>query len=313
MTEMLDLVRLEEFLPLVVLCLILLFIADKVTRPDAGVLTTSRRLTAVTFVVYLAAGTSNWRPSNATELLIVVLKACMAAGIVFAIAILVLGVVATTIVDPFGRIKGWFRRMYVDAEDRMKQRKAEQARFERQRREQLDERRRRSEMERERQHNADEAARRERERHSRTDEARAEVIRFYDLHAADLTESLPPPLFRSKLQTSFPEEVTPQRAWQEAQILIDEMLPMLVSAAEKRRAVDEEKRKEEERLNEARHAEQAAADRRHAVSRLTDWYEAERAAIEARLPEGQQRVIVLQELYDRYDQLVKEALQEIRP
>jgi hypothetical protein len=104
MTEMLDLIRLEEFLLLVVLCLILFFIAAKVTRPDAGVLNTSRRLAAVTFVIYLAMGISNWRPSNASELLVTVLKACMAAGVVFSIAILALGVVATTIVDPLGRV-----------------------------------------------------------------------------------------------------------------------------------------------------------------------------------------------------------------
>ena len=241
MAEMLDLFRLEEFLPLVVLCLILLFIAAKVTRPDAGVLKTSRWLAAVTFVVYLTLGICTWRPSNATEVLVTVLRACVAAGVIFSIATLALGIVATTIVDPFGRVKGWFQRMYAGAEDRMKQRKAEQERLERQRWEQLEEMRRQSQMERDRQRTADEVTRRERERLSHTDEARAEVIKFYDSHAAELAESLPAPLFRSKLETSFPEDVTPERAWQEAQSLISEMLPMIAATSERRRELQKQR------------------------------------------------------------------------
>jgi hypothetical protein len=136
------------------------------------------------------------------------------------------------------------------------------------------------------------------------------VIGFYEVHAEPLAEALPPSLFRSQVETRFPESVTPEDAWQAAQDMIAEMLPLIAEAREKQRT-EQQKREEEAAAEERRQRE--PAERREAVHRLTEWYEQEKAAIEQRLPEGPERDVILHELHDRYDQLMKEALRELTP
>ena len=67
----------------------------------------------------------------------------------------------------------------------------------------------------ERERASEQAAQAEQERKARIDEARNEVIQFYDEHEALLAD-LPRALFRSQLQNQFPATIAPEQAWQAA-------------------------------------------------------------------------------------------------
>ena len=107
-------------------------------------------------------------------------------------------------------------------------------------------------IEQERREAAEAAAQAERERQARTEDARAEVMRFYDQHEALLSESLPPALFRTQLQNQFPAEIPPEQAWQAAQDMIAGMLPMIAEGRTRVRADGEKAQKRADRLRQVR-------------------------------------------------------------
>lgn len=210
-------------------------------------------------------------------------------------------------------VGGWFKRKAAEARRRSYERQCRRDALERQRLEQEEQERLQPLLEQQRQQDLAEEARRERERFAKTDEARAEVIRFYEEHAALLKDLYPRSLFSTNLQTKFPPSIGPADAWLAAQDIITGMLPSIAEAREKGRIHREEAVKRDEEALKAEQATKDAENRLHAPTRLTEWYDRERSSIEQRLPAGLQRDVVLQELQDRYDELVREAIQEARP
>ncbi|HYH66446.1 MAG TPA: hypothetical protein VD866_17265 [Urbifossiella sp.] len=82
---------------------------------------------------------------------------------------------------------------------------------------------------------------------------------------------------------------------------------------ERQRQVRERERERQERQAEHDHASQEREHRRTAIPRLTKWYEEQKAEIERAIPAGTDRETVLLTLWDRYDQLLKELLEEMKP
>ncbi|MFO0966139.1 MAG: hypothetical protein U0793_11225 [Gemmataceae bacterium] len=72
-------------------------------------------------------------------------------------------------------------------------------------------------------------------------------------------------------------------------------------AAEARRIANEEKARADER------------ERQSSLSTLVAWYEKRKREIEQSVPEGRDRDMLLSQLYNRYDEILKERLQEIQP
>lgn len=310
MYQILDWINPDDFVTLLVLICLLVFTGWQMAQPDLHAYRQARRVAGAALVLYIVLAVSAWGVPTASALLPIVVRAMLAAGIVFGLTSIVLAVVYRAVGDPMKAVAGKFREWKAECQQRSAQNQARREAAERERYERAELARRAPLLEEQRRRQAEETARNRQHREARVNEARAEVTAFYDGHAELLAEALPPSLFRSQIETRFPESVTPEDAWQAAQEMIAEMLPLIAEAREKQRT-EQQKRDEEAAKEERRQRE--PEERREAVHRLTEWYEEEKAAIEQRLPEGPERDVILHELHDRYDQLMKEALRELTP
>jgi hypothetical protein len=144
-------------------------------------------------------------------------------------------------------------------------------------------------------------------------DAQYEVVRFYEENRWLLEDAMPPSLFRSHMHTRFPPHVNGAEAWSTASAMIGEMLPLIGAGRERRRTEEAEQKKRDEETAAAAKLERDLENSRHAVGRLAQWYEREKAKTEELLPEGPLRDVALMTLYDRFDQLLKEALQDSKP
>jgi hypothetical protein len=86
----LEWIDLGEFIPLGLLIGLLYFIGSQVSGDDPRIQRWSRAVSVLSFVAYAVAGISAWGAWNATELLLIVIRAMFAAGIVLGIARIVL-------------------------------------------------------------------------------------------------------------------------------------------------------------------------------------------------------------------------------
>ncbi|MBI1313259.1 hypothetical protein GC176_18360 [bacterium] len=298
MSWILDLIQLEEFVPLVVLICLILFIVNKFTQPDTTSLRLSRWIAMWVFCLYAAIGIYALVPAGAGELLVIAVRGCLASAMSFAISLLVISSAMAIFGDPLGRVKGWYRRISADAENRTRLRKEEQHRWEKECRNQLEESQRRQQWELQQRRIEQEQAVKDRQRLSAVEEAVQEVQRYYDQHAHDLDETMPRSLLRSKLQTSFPEGISGQTAWQSAQTLITEMLPIIAQASEKRRT-QEQRRLESDveiqrKQQEIQRAQQELQSLLDAPGYEPDVCEPEVRAIKQQIRERQQELSELE-------------------
>lgn len=248
MNELLDWINLDEFLTLVVLICLLVFTARQMARPNLLVYRQAGRLAGATVVLYAALGIHAWGVSSARDLLVILIRAILAAGVVFGIGTIMLAFVHHVVGDPLTAITSKYRQWTAEYRRQSAEEQARRQAAETERREREENARRAPILERERQRQTEETERAEREQHTRTDEARAELIGFYDGHAELLAESLPPSLFKSQLQTRLPETITPDQAWQAAQEMISEMLPLIAQARDCGRAEEEQAREHERQI-----------------------------------------------------------------
>lgn len=136
----------------------------------------------------------------------------------------------------------------------------EQAARDRQQKREDEARERREQARREREAPALERARRqaeeaaeaaEREKNQKTQDARDEVVRFYDEHP-EIHEALPPALFKSQMQTRFPEGIEPATAWKAAEEMVSGMLPQVAQGRERQRAKQQEQKERADRMQKIR-------------------------------------------------------------
>ncbi len=313
MSQLLDLIHPDEFPALIVLICLLFVTAERLARPDSLTMRRASWLSAAVCLAYIVTGAAVWSPARVAEFLMLLIRAGLAAAVTFGVATLLLSLIAAVAGAPVEAMITWSRRKAAEAQRRSSEKASRREALAKEHQEREHQARLQPVLERERQHRLEEEAKRERERFAKTDEARAEVIRFYEEHAALLEETFPHSLFGANLQTKFPPSIAPAEAWIAAQEMISGMLPKIAEARDKERSVLDETKKREDDASKVEQTKRETEERRHAPTRLTEWYERERSTIEGRLPDGMQRDMVLQELQDRYDQLIREAIQEAQP
>jgi hypothetical protein len=285
---LLDWINPEEFLSLVVLICILAFIGGQMTRPDSETYRNARRITAGVFLLYSGMGIYAWGPSGATELFVIILRAVLAAGVAFGLALVTLTPAAFLISQAKALIPPKPRPRAPEPPKLLPLPAATP-----------------------RDAAAEERA--EKERMSKIDDARTEATQFYEKNQQLLEESLPSALFRSQLRTRFPEGIAPERAWTAAEQMIAEMLPLIAKAREHKRAEQEEERKRVEQAKEDERKRKETEARGNAFQKLAEWYQREQETIRQSLPEGLDQEEALRELFGRYDQLMKETYAEMKP
>lgn len=285
---MLELINPDEFLPLVVLIFLLAFIGGQMTRSDSETYQKARRITAAVFLLYTGMAIYAWSPSGATDLLVIILRASLAAGMAFGLSLVTLAP-ATSLVR---QVKAWVPPK--PTPNPAKPPKPSPL-----------------PVSMPRDFAAEERA--EKERMSQIDDARMEATQFYERNQRLIKEALPSALFRSQIPTRFPEGITPVQAWAAAEQMIAEMLPLIAKAREQKRAEQEEERTRVEQAKEDERKRKETEERGSAFKKLAEWLLREQETIKQSLPEGQDRDDALHQLFERYDQLMKETYAEMKP
>ncbi len=247
MSSLLDIIDPDEFLPLVVLICLLCFLGGQFVVADTEIHRLARRLAAAAFMLYGLCGFIEWLPDSAWGFLSLAIRSLLAAGMVFGLSLLVLPVTDFTYQHTVGRVLAMTRKWSSEATRLHEERRAQREAEVRERRDREQRLRDAPRLERERCLAREEAERLEGERKAKFDDARAEVIRFYDEHEPLIRDSLPPALFRTQLQNQFPERMSPEQAWKAAQEMIAAMLPLIGQGREKQRTDETEQRKRAER------------------------------------------------------------------
>ncbi len=282
MHSFLEWFRLEEFFPIVMIVLILTFVGQQMTSPVSEAYRKARRITAAVFLLYAAMGIYAWGAESLTDLLLIVMRACLAGGVAFGMALVTLGPVAYLI----GQAKA-----LIPSKAKPKQFEPQRPTFQ--------------SVAIPRDYAAEERA--EKERMSKIEDARKVAERFYQEHAELLSETLPQALFTTQMQTRFRSEITPEEAWQAAQGTISDMLPLIEAVRVKQRAIEDEKRKQEEQL-----AKEKPEDGKTSVQRIAEWHQREKEML-LTLPESDEREDFLRLLDEQSDRMMKNALSEAKP
>lgn len=94
MIHLLDVIRLEETIEILLLVILLIFIGGQMTQRESEVFRKARRFSAAVFLLYAVIGVFVLSPSGMTEILIIVLRASLAAGLGFGLALILFAPVA---------------------------------------------------------------------------------------------------------------------------------------------------------------------------------------------------------------------------
>ncbi len=90
MADLLDFIRLEEAVELCILAALFAFIGGQMARLDSETYVSARRITAAVFFLYTVFGIYAWGPTSVTELLLICIRALLASGLAFGLALLTL-------------------------------------------------------------------------------------------------------------------------------------------------------------------------------------------------------------------------------
>ena len=287
MFHILELIRLEEAIELGILAILLAFIGGQMVRPDSVIYQKARRITAAVFLLYAVMGIFAWGIDGVTDLLLIILRASLAAAISFGLAVVTLAPAEFLI----GHAKKWMPARSKPQPPAPKPAPPVPVAI--------------------RDYAAEEQA--EKERMDKIDDARNVAARFYEEHQQLLAESLPPALFQTQCQTRFPNGVGPEQAWSAAEQMIAEMLPQIAKARECKRAEHEVERKQAEQTREEELRKKETEERRSAFLKLAEWYQQEQETIRQSLPDELDREDAMRQLFERYDKLMKDTYAEMKP
>jgi hypothetical protein len=292
MSYWLNWINLDEAPALLVLIGILKFLSRQFQGETAETARRARQVTLVSFVMYAIAGLCEWGAPTVTKFLILIIKAALAAGIMYGIASILcppLSYAAAQLkLKPKPRPappRPIVPPIEISPEERAR----------------MEEARRQAVL----------------ERQIKVNDAREEVEKFYSQHGALFCDEYPPALFRAQLHIQFPEEIEPSGAWIVSRNMISEMLPLIGKARDRQREQrtqrQEDVLRQEERQRAADQLRSQIADRQAAFQRLVKWYQSEQQTIKQALPEGPDQEDALHQLWERYDSLMKETYSEMRP
>ena len=298
----LEWINLNELPELIVLIGLLWLIGQEMTQPTEFSNRWVRRIGVATLLVYVVGAIQTRPPYHVADLLAILVRALLAAGMVGGLASILVPLFHPLFQKTFIVMDNRRLGLFARARQWLTQRRAAWEAERRRRRSALEAARQARKAEATRRQAAVEAARTERRRRVSTDKARMTVIDFFTAHESLLTEKLPRALFRAQLQTRFPSGIAAQQAWLATQEMITDMLPLVGEA-----------RQERQRKGEEQEAKRAQEKRPMTVPELTAWYEKTTREIEEHLPAGSEREDILNEVWDRYDELVKKTLRELQP
>lgn len=222
MAELLDWIRADELLTLLVLIGLLIFAGQQLTSPSSVAYRNARRLAGFSIVLYAALAFFTWPPASAADVLDVVIRSLLAGGVAFGAGTVVLGALSGLVGDPVAAIRSWFHRWKARSARQAAEGKAKREAAERERREQAELERTRPEREARRREAAEREALRQQEAPVR-EQLQFEVRLFYDRYRAELQSTFPPDVFESYL-SKFLTEGTPLEQLEQRADQLKEMI-----------------------------------------------------------------------------------------
>lgn len=263
----LDWIKPEDILPLLVLIGLLTLVNQQIARPDGAAYRYARRLAVGVFALYAIVSLFVFTIEGPGDLVMILIRSGLAAGVVFGFATLALAVLTNLIGDPVNAVQQRYRSWRVGVRSRKLQADRQRQEEEMRRRERIEQARRLPLLEQENQQKAQAAARTQTERTNRVADARSAVTQLYDENADLLKDILPPLLFKSHLETRFPPSIQPDQAWQVANALMAEIQPQILAAKDKLRTTEQ---KTQERSGEIVRRQRAIRRLEEEITKITE-------------------------------------------
>ncbi len=267
MRSFLNLISSDDILPLLVLIGMLAIINARLTRPDAAACRHARRAAAGAFAAYGVLSLMVLPIRSAGDLVVIILRCCLAAGVVHGLGALVLGVLTATIGDPIQavitRMQTWKGARRARKAERLRQQRIAELH----RREASERARQLPQEEEDQRQQAAAAELTERQRRERVADARSAVTQYYQAHAELLEDTLPSVLFESRMQTRFPDSLTAAKAWETAQEMLAEIFPAVSTAKAKRQEEDRQKEQAQGEIERRRRTIQRLHNDMEAITR----------------------------------------------
>lgn len=284
----LEFVRLEEAIEVLVLIIMATFIGTQFTSPQSPEGRRAKHLAGATFLIYAGAGINTFGVTSATDLIVIILRASLAAGVVYGFALIVLTPVSLV-----------WKHLKPKSVPRVEKPKPQPV---------LVPSRKRSAVEIARE--AENEARQRKEREDKVNKSRDRVAAFFNQHL-EIHGDYPPELLETRLEARF-GSVSDKEALAAAEELIGGMKPYIDQARERDRVLkEEEKAKEKEASEQAKELEQIEK-RKNAMERLMEWRTTEEQRLRAGLS-GPDLEFQLINLARRFDELAKAAIDEAQP
>ena len=251
--SLLDWVNTDELLPLVVLTILLVFIGQQIGSSDARAKLIARRCGTIAFFGYAGLAITTWGVYSVSDLLRIVFRAVLGAGLVYSIALVIIPVLLC-ICKTFDTQVQAARSRWNDALTNQKRLIAENLNrlaVAQQTLRQAKDRKRQERFEAEQQASLNEQdAYDEFVRQSQVDASRETLIQFYREHEECLRLALPQALFLTRLKNKFPKNLTPTQADIVVEELILGLLPLIEEG--KARIQTEQQQVQKERTSELR-------------------------------------------------------------
>ena len=288
MNDFLEWFRLEEMFQILALATLLIFIGEQLVRPDSETYRRARYFTSAVFLLYTGMGAYTFGPSSITELLIINIRALLACGLAYGLALVSFGPAAFIIRRVKAVTLNKTKPAVVEPPTPTLQPVPMPRDFAAEERE-------------------------EKQRMDTINDAKALASEFYDEHADALRESLPVALFKTHMHTKFPDNIAAELAWQAAQQMIADMIPLIAKRREQDRAVQEELRSHEKQARDEAMKLDEAVKKTLTMERLIAWRTAEEERLKANLPPGPELKVHLINLAERFSDLMRTAIDEAQP
>lgn len=253
MVSLLEWISFDELPALVVLIWLLWVTGGQMTRPTECSHRWVRRTAALTLIIYAGLAIDAFGPSGPTDLLSILVRALLAAGLVGGLASIVLPLAHAVGSEMVKAMTTNHRNTAAETRNRADQERATRESNERERRSAQERARHAAVAEEKRRQTAAEATTRaEQERHAKVAEARNPLVRLYDRHESLLGDVYPRELFEAQLRSRFSDSITTEQACKEAEEMIAAMQPLIAQGREKKREEEAERRKYDQRARNIR-------------------------------------------------------------
>ncbi len=258
--SLLDWIKADDILPLIVLSTLLTFIGQQISRASIVAIRMASRTAAAVFFGYTVLGIWSWGIASVGDLLLIVIRALLAAWFVYSVAV----VTIPPIQFMLRYLGAPLRSMQVRMNEMVaRQKSVLQSQYDRLASAQRERHESKKRQKRERQAAANKAVEEDRaekdeiDRQAYVDAVRDGVVQFYKQHSDLLSPVVPQALFETRLRNKFYSGISSFQADIEAEEMLTSFLPLIEEGKARQQNEEQHSLKKSER---ARRSKRLVAD-----------------------------------------------------